>query len=93
MVRAACWAHARRKFYEASKLNPRDAAAVEIVDRMDVLFAIDREAREAGMRMDERHALRQERAAPLVAGLHTRLRDLRTAVLPKSALGERSATR
>ncbi|MCW5964897.1 MAG: IS66 family transposase, partial [Bryobacterales bacterium] len=88
IVRAACWAHARRKFFEASKLNPKDAAAVEMVDRMDALFAIDREAREAGMRIDERHALRQEKATSLVTSLHTRLRELRPTVLPSSTLGE-----
>lgn len=42
VVRAACWAHARRKFFEASKLNPKDAVAVEMVDCMDARFAIDR---------------------------------------------------
>ena len=88
VVRAACWAHARRKFFEASKLNPKDAVAVEMVDCMDALFAIDRQAREAGMGLDERHALRAERAAPLVGSLDTRLRELRSTVLPKSALGE-----
>ncbi|MCU0227433.1 MAG: transposase [Bryobacterales bacterium] len=33
---------ARRKFFEASKLNPKDAVAVEMVDCMDARFAIDR---------------------------------------------------
>jgi hypothetical protein len=69
-------------------MNPQDAAAVEIVDRMDALFAIDREAREAGMSIEERHALRQERSAPLVESLHTRLQELRLTVLPKSTMGE-----
>jgi hypothetical protein len=31
MVHAACWAHARRKFFEAAKLNPSDVAATRIV--------------------------------------------------------------
>ena len=88
VVRAACWAHARRKFFEASKLNPKDPVAVEMVNRMDALFAIDREAREAGLSIEERHALRQERAAQLVESLHTRLKELRPTVLPRSALGE-----
>jgi len=88
MVRAACWAHARRKFYEASKLNPQDVAAVEMAGRMDALFAVDREAREAAMSIDERHALRQERAAPLVAAMRERLLALQKSTLPKNALGE-----
>lgn len=88
VVRAACWAHARRKFYEASKLNPKDAASVEMVGLMDELFAIDREAREAGMSVEARHSLRQEKAAPLVERIGKKLRELRPTVLPKSALGE-----
>ncbi len=40
------------------------------------------------MDLDERHAMRAERAAPLVERLDTRLRALRSTVLPKSALGE-----
>nr|MCU0228962.1 transposase [Bryobacterales bacterium] len=82
---------ARRKFFEASKLNPKDAVAVEMVDCMDARFAIDRQAREAGMDLDERHAMRAKRAAPLVERLDTRLRALRSTVLPKSALGEGSS--
>ncbi|WP_367184743.1 IS66 family transposase [Sphingopyxis sp.] len=87
MLRAACWAHARRKFVEALKLNPKDAEAARMVARMDELFDIDREAREAGMRLEARHALRQERAAPLVAVLREELLRLQKSVLPKSALG------
>jgi hypothetical protein len=35
MVHAACWAHARRQFFEAVKLNPRDPVATPIVAEMD----------------------------------------------------------
>ena len=45
MVYAACWAHARRQFFEAVQLNPRDPVATPIVARMDELFAVDVEAR------------------------------------------------
>jgi hypothetical protein len=88
IVHAACWAHARRGFFEASKLNPKDAEAVAMVKAMDDLFAIDRDAQEAGLSLDERHALRQEKAAPLVASIEQRLRQLRPTVLPKSAMGK-----
>src|SRR5438552_644473 len=45
MVHAACWAHARRRFFEAVQLNPRDPVANPIVAWMDELFAVDAEAR------------------------------------------------
>jgi len=37
---------------------------------MDGLFAIDREAREQRLSLDDRHALRQERANDILAELH-----------------------
>jgi hypothetical protein len=36
---------ARRQFFEAVQLNPRDPVATPIVTQMDELFAIDAEAR------------------------------------------------
>jgi len=62
MVHAACWAHARRQFFEAVQLNPRDPVATPIVARMDELFAVDAEARRRVIGLSGRHALRQERA-------------------------------
>jgi transposase len=88
MVQAACWAHARRKFVEALKLNAQDAEAARIVARMDALFAIDGEARAAAMDLVQRHALRAEKAAPLVAALREELLRLNKSTLPKSALGQ-----
>jgi transposase len=38
MIHAACWAHARRKFFQAVELNPKDQAAIGIVARIDDSF-------------------------------------------------------
>src|ERR1035438_8340823 len=65
MVHAACWAHARRKFFEAAKLDPGDVVAVRMVAWIDELFGIDAEARERKLDHAGRHALRLERATPL----------------------------
>ena len=40
ILHAACWAHARRKFFDAVKLNPKDQTSIGIVAQMDELFAI-----------------------------------------------------
>src|SRR6202161_2728008 len=45
LVRVECWAHARRKFVDAVKVNPKDGEAVKMVTRMDALFLVDRNAR------------------------------------------------
>jgi transposase len=46
IVHAACWAHARRKIFEALKINPKDQSSIAIVAQMDKLFVIDGQARE-----------------------------------------------
>ena len=45
MVHVGCWAHARRKFVDAVKVNPQDGEAIKMVTRMDALFLVDRDAR------------------------------------------------
>ena len=66
MVHAACWAHARRQFFEAVQLNPRDPVATPIVAQMDELFGVDAEARRKALSVTARHVRRQERAKPLL---------------------------
>src|SRR5882724_2629489 len=62
MVHACCWAHSRRKVFDALKLNPDDRLATQLVSRIDELFAIDGEARDASMDHAARHLLRQARS-------------------------------
>ena len=88
MVHACCWAHARRKFFEAAKLNPSDVAATRIVARIDDLFGIDAQARELNLDHAARHALRLERAKPLVEVIRGEVEAARDVCLPSSALGK-----
>jgi transposase len=88
MIHAACWAHARRKFYEAAKLHPADAMATRIVAGINELFAID--ARASGQRLDlaARHQLRQQEATPLLERLRSEIKAALHGGLPASALGK-----
>src|SRR3954447_26968012 len=86
IVRAACWAHARRKLFDAVKLNPEDRVAAKLVARIDELFAIDAEARKAGMDQAGRHRLRHERSRPLLDLLRSEMEAARASSLPSSAL-------
>ncbi len=88
MVRAACWAHARRKFFDAVKLNPGDVIATQIVERIDELFGIDRLAREQGMDHAARHQLRLQQSPPLLETIRQEIETARSAVLPSSAVGK-----
>ena len=88
MVHAACWAHARRKVFDALQLNPDDRTARQLVGRIDDLFAIDAEARNAGMDRQARHVLRQERSRPLLDIIREEMKAVQMMVLPASALGK-----
>ena len=88
LVHAGCWAHSRRKFFDAAKLNPSDALATRIVKLIDDLFGIDAVAREEKLDHAARHVLRLERAQPLVEIIHGEVKAARDASLPSSALGK-----
>jgi hypothetical protein len=88
IVHAACWEHARRKFFEAVKLNPKDQSAIRIVAQMDELFAIDARARERGLAHPERDVVRQQRARPLLEQIKASIETARLDTLPKSALAK-----
>jgi len=64
----ACWAHARRKFFDLYEAT-QSPIAKEALDRIGALYAIEGEIR--GKPPDERCAARQARAGPLLADLHT----------------------
>jgi transposase len=88
MVHAACWAHARRQFFEAVQLNPRDPVATPIVTRMDELFAIDAEARCKALSVAARHVRRHERAKPLLDDIRRKIEAAQSIALPSSALSK-----
>jgi transposase len=88
IVHAACWAHARRKVFEAVELNPEDRVAIQLVARIDELFAVDAAARNAGMDHATRHLLRQQRCRPLLDLMRKEMEAARGSVLPASALGK-----
>jgi len=88
MVHAACWSHARRQFFEAVQLNPRDPVATPIVARMDELFAVDAEARRKALSVTARHVRRQETAKPLLDDIRSKIEAAQSVALPTSALSK-----
>lgn len=74
IVEAACWAHARRDFFDLAQLD-KAPIAVEAVERIDALFTIERGIN--GLTPDQRVAARQQRSRPLVVALETWLREQR----------------
>jgi transposase len=88
LVHVGCWAHARRRFMEAVKVNPQDAAAVTMVMRMDALFLVDRDARNKEISAAGRLAQRRELAQSWIIEIRQQCEKLKGETLPQSALGK-----
>jgi transposase len=81
IIEAACWAHARRKFFDLARLQ-KAPIAIEAVERIDALFAIEREIN--GLTPQERLAVRSERSRPLIVELEAWLHEQRGKLSSKS---------
>ncbi len=78
---AACWAHVRRKFYDLEQAH-HSPTAHQALERIGALYAL-----EAGIRgrpPTERLAVRQSRAAPLLAELQRWLEETLDVLSPRS---------
>jgi transposase len=67
VMEAACWAHARRQFYELHAARP-NALNTEALKRIGALYKVEDAIR--GKPPDERRAYREEHARPLLDQLH-----------------------
>jgi transposase len=81
VTEAACWAHARRGFFELAELK-KAPIAIEAVKRIDALFDTEREIN--GFSVDRRLKIRAERSRPLVTELEVWLRRQRARLSAKS---------
>jgi len=63
----ACFAHARRKFFDLHQAN-QSPMALEALQRIGRLYEIERQARDFSI--EDRQQLRQERALPELEALH-----------------------
>jgi transposase len=83
----ACWAHARRKFYDARDSAPERAHTALAWIRK--LYDVEDEAKE--LADTARQQLRHEKALPLLRDFENWLRQPPPEVLPKSPIGQASA--
>jgi transposase len=83
---AACWAHVRRRFVEATHGRKNTAAAHQMVALIRKLYQVERTAR--GSPPEERKAIRLAQAEPILDKIKAWLDQKVDQVLPKSPLGE-----
>ena len=85
--RLVCWAHVRRRFVEAARVQPKGkkGRADEAVALIGKLYGIEREHKASTI--DARFLARQQFSLPALAELHAWLEKTLPTVTPKSALG------
>ncbi|WP_122516865.1 IS66 family transposase, partial [Pseudomonas viridiflava] len=69
--RLGCWAHARRKFVEAQKVQPKgkSGCADIALNLINKLYGIERDLKEVGD--EHRHESRRQNSLPVLEQLHT----------------------
>jgi transposase len=86
VVWLACWAHARRKFFEAQAEQPK---AMRVVLRLIArLYRLERQWDEAGVTPADRAELRPTAFRRTLAWLHQLAQQLRERALPQSLVGK-----
>lgn len=80
----ACWAHARRKFYEIAEHAPTRVSAHEVVEQINALFAIERQARDDKLTPEEIRTRRNQLAKPIVDEIRTWLAEHRPKLAPSA---------
>ena len=85
---AACWAHVRRKFFEAKESAPVEAAWILL--QLAHLYHIEAKLRESRAGPQLRQATRSAESRPIIARLYQALSKLKTLGrhLPQSGMGK-----
>ena len=86
VTEVACWAHTRRKFYEAQSSDLMRSMIMLAYIRL--LYDVEREARDLALDGPGRLALRQEKSVPILTDIEAYLRREQLQVLPKSPEGQ-----
>ena len=89
VTNAYCWAHARRKFYDALPVdmkNASDTLANTAVEKIARLFAIEKQIET--LSPDKKVKVRQERSKPLVDDFFLWCKDNKNKVLTASKTGK-----
>ncbi len=83
-----CNAHARRKFEPIAQSAKGKSLAKEALRYFKALYKIEREAKKQLLNPEQRYALRQREAKPLLTQFKQWLEDMWPTVLPQSPLGK-----
>jgi len=84
IVEVACWMHARRYWFNASKVEP--TIPMPALAMIRLLYRYERDAK--SLSAEDRYAYRQEYAIPVLDRMEEWLEDVGPRILPKSPAGD-----
>ena len=82
----ACMSHIRRAFEKA--LDEHKSLAEYALKEIQSLYRIEQTANEKDMSFDERKALREKLATPIIASMEQWMKDTYPTVMPRSRIGQ-----
>ena len=89
-IRVGCWAHVRRKFFEALKAIPETSRtgtiAEEVLHLINTLYAIEKRIKK--LPFDEKRVIREREAEPLIESIREILDMEKDAVVRGSLIGK-----
>ena len=83
IIEVGCWAHARRKFDEASSSRPKEAT--DILSRIARLYH-EVETPGKDIKPEELYQLRQQKAKPILNNIFATLADIKSKTIPSEPL-------
>jgi transposase len=86
VIRLGCWAHARRKFFDATKVKARPGLSNKGLKFIQRLYQVEDEAKDLGF--DERKCLRLEKSKVILDEFRLWLDEVLPQVPPTTALGK-----
>ena len=84
VIEVACWAHTRRKYFDAQESDP--ARALWMLEMIRRLYAVEQSIRDKSP--PERLGLRQSQSAPILEQIHLWLIAQQAQVLPRSPIAQ-----
>ena len=88
IILVGCWAHARRKFFEAAKASKKTGAAHEGMKKIKELYRVEQELRGEDLQEEAFLKARQKKVEPILTDLKGWLAKKSETVVPGSLLGK-----
>ena len=88
ITRLGCWAHARRKFVDAQKIQPKGKTgkADQAIAFIQTLYRIEKKIKD--LSVEERDCIRQQEVKPIIDKIQQWLQKSLSTTPPKSKIGE-----